>query len=262
MFSSNHEMFWVKSVHFWDVLKTLTLKYFHWKIRFIPAVSLSSSDELDKYHYNIDLTYEVKEMILPSFSSSRVYNTVPILPPFRVEVFALLYRRGGAQAPNPDPHGEPAPGWCCRPAHPKTNLLHWVLWRGLVVPLLIRARNWSHCLLIWQCSPTDNMWSLNVPSAPRHNYGRRRLLWGGRWCEISSGRGIAYWQGDPSLFLGQPSWSGRAQHLTGLSWVIKRMFPLSQEGRFSAGNRAFVDACFLVPGLWQVWGKAFAPEKE
>lgn len=87
-------------------------------------VSLSSPDELDKYHYNIDFTYEKKEMIPPNLSSSRVSSTVPILSLFQMEEFALLNREAGAEVLNPDPHGEPTPRWWCRPAHPKTNLLY------------------------------------------------------------------------------------------------------------------------------------------
>lgn len=60
-------------------------------------------------------------MIPPSLPGSRVYNTVPILSPFRMEAFAMPNRGAGAQALNPDPHGQPVPGRCCRPAHPKTN---------------------------------------------------------------------------------------------------------------------------------------------
>lgn len=49
------DKFWVKSVHFWGVTENVEPPIFHWKIKTVPAVSLSSPDELDKYHYNIYL---------------------------------------------------------------------------------------------------------------------------------------------------------------------------------------------------------------
>lgn len=49
------DKFWVKSVHSWGMTENVELLICHWKLKTVTAVFLSS-DEMDKYHYNIDFT--------------------------------------------------------------------------------------------------------------------------------------------------------------------------------------------------------------
>lgn len=98
------------------------------------------------------------------------------------------------------------------------------LQRELVVLLLPRARNRSHLLHVSQCWPPESARSLNMPAAPRHNY-REGSCYGeglGGVRSASSGKGGGCWWGIPQLpvSLGHLSGSGRAQHLSRLSWVI------------------------------------------
>lgn len=196
------DKFWVKSVHFWGVTENVEPPIFHWKIKTVPAVSLSSPDELDKYHYNI---YLREKWHLPASLAPGCITQPPFCLHFRWKylhcwteelelrqwILILLL-----------PQDKPAVPCAVEKADCATPAEGW---------------RWSHHLLISQSWPVERAWNLNEPPDTT-------MAEAGSCGEGGGGVRRAYkWS------LGHLSESGRAPRLSRSSWVTKGCFHSHKE---------------------------------